>query len=356
MKKYFICTLLCTLLFPFSVMAHVSITVEMDSNAILIGQQAHIALKVVTNTGQHVTFPVFPDKQIVPGLEVLNETISDTEKLNEGQQTSVTKTYTITSFDSTLYYIPPFKVRVDDKVYPSESLALKVETMEVDTLHLDQYFGPKEIAEVPFSWKDWRTTFFLSLLLLLLILIYIYIGIQLYNKRPIIRKFRIKPALPPHQWAMNEIERINQEKEYQNDSKEYYTRLTDVLRSYIQRRYGFNAREMTSGEIIEQLTKQQDKGSIEELRQLFQTADLAKFAKLQTLLNENDENLLRAMDFIQATKIEVQDQPTPIIQIAPEVKRGRRSRLALRLTMIILTIACLLIASFIGRSLYYLFF
>ena len=329
----------------------VTVSVEMDSTVILIGQQAHIALKVVADSQQNITFPVFPQKQIIPCVEVIEEKITGTEELNDGRQKSITKIYTITSFDSTLYYIPPFKVRVDNKTYDSKSLALKVETMDVDTLHLDKFFGPKEIADVPFSWKDWRGLFYLSLLLILLLGVFSYIAIQLHNNKPLIRKFRIKPSLPAHQWAMSEIQKINKQKDISEDTKEYYTKLTDILRSYIQKRYGFNAKEMTSSEIIEKL-KLLDKKSIEELQQLFQTADLVKFAKFRTMLNENDENLLRAMDFIKATKLEVQEKPQKPVEIAPEVQRTRRSRLILKIVNVCLLIASLAILFYIGRALY----
>ncbi len=329
----------------------VTVSVEMDSSVILIGQQAHIALKVVAGSQQNITFPVFPQKQIIPGIEVIEEKITGTEELNDGKQKSITKVYTITSFDSTLYYIPPFKVRVDNRNYDSKSLALKVETMDIDTLHLDKFYGPKEIADVPFSWKDWRGIFYMSLLLVILLGLFCYIAIQLHNNRPLIRKFRIKPALPAHQWAMSEIQKINKQKDIHDDTKEYYTKLTDILRSYIQKRYGFNAKEMTSGEIIDHL-KHQDKNSIEELQQLFQTADLVKFAKFRTMLNENDENLLRAMDFIKATKLEVQEKPQKPVEISPEVQRTRRSRLILKTVNVIVLIGCLAIMFYIGRVLY----
>lgn len=336
--------------------AQVAVKVHIDSTAIFIGEQAHITLNVVTKANRKVTFPVYPNKMLVRGVEVIDEKITDTEQLNDGERTSVTKTYTVTSFDSALYYIPPFKVRVDNKTYSSNSLALKVETMDIDTLHLDKYFGPKDIAEVPFSWKDWKDLFYLSLLFLLLLLLMGYITLQFHNKRPILSRFRLRPALPPHQWAINEIHRINEEENVHADTKLYYTRLTNILRTYIQKRYGFNAREMTSAEIIGRLTTQQDKRSVEELQQLFETSDLAKFAKLRTLLNENDENLLKAMDFIKTTKIEVEAQPKKQVEMPPELQRSRRSRMILKAVMCFLTLIILFVLFIIGQNLYELFF
>lgn len=315
--------------------AQVIVKTEIDSTEILIGQQAHITLKVTADTKDKITMPVFPQKFLTKGIEVLNENVIATKNMNEGKRISVTKQYTITSFDSSFYYIPPFKIKVGSQVYTSKSLALKVESMVIDTLHVDRFFGPKGIAEVPFSWKDWRGLFLLTLLLILLFTFAGYVALQLYNKRPLLKNIRLRPVLPPHLWAMKEIEKLNGQKKKVNDSKQYYSELTDVLRSYIQRRYGFNALEMTSTEIIGKLIEGQTKESVTELRELFHTADMAKFAKLQTLLNENDENLLRAMKFINATKVEETMQPMPKKVVSPEVVRSDRYRALLIFIVVI---------------------
>ena len=75
---------------------------------------------------------------------------------------------------------------------------------------------------------------------------------RFFDNKPIIRKVKVEPKLPPHQLAMQEIERIKNEKVWQKgEPKEYYTELTDALRTYIKDRFGFNALEMTSTEIID---------------------------------------------------------------------------------------------------------
>ena len=65
---------------------------------------------------------------------------------------------------------------------------------------------------------------------------------RFFDNKPIIRKVKVEPKLPPHQLAMQEIERIKNEKVWQKgEPKEYYTELTDALRTYIKDRFGFNA-------------------------------------------------------------------------------------------------------------------
>jgi hypothetical protein len=122
------------------------------------------------------------------------------------------------------------------------------------------------------------------------------------------------------------------------DPKEYYTRLTETLRKYIEERYGFSAMEMTSSEIIDQLIKSGDQTMLDELRQLFQTADLVKFAKYSTLINENDANLVSAIDFINQTKLETppsEEEQKP--KLTAEEQRSQKSRRMLRLSIISLT-------------------
>ncbi len=99
----------------------------------------------------------------------------------------------------------------------------------------------------------------------------------------------------------------------QETQKEYYTQLTNTLRDYIVSRFGFNAMEMTSGEIIEHLRASGDQKMIDELRMLFSTADLVKFAKYEIPMNENDANLVNAINFIDQTKTDEQPKEEKIV-------------------------------------------
>ena len=153
---------------------------------------------------------------------------------------------------------------------------------------------------------------------------------------------------------MKEIERIKGEKVWQKGQpKEYYTELTDTLRTYIKERFGFNALEMTSSEIIEKLLEMQDKEAITDLRSLFETADLVKFAKHNPLMNENDANLINAIEFINETKEkEVENakpQPTEITIIE---KRSLRTKILLGIGIVVLSVALIGSFVYIGMQLY----
>ncbi len=269
----------------------------------------------------------------------------------------ITQEYVITSFDSALYYLPPMPVTVDGKEYKSKALALKVYSMPVDTLHPDQFFGQKPVMKAPFAWEDWYGLIACSFLALPLLGLLIYLIIRIRDNKPIIRKIKVEPKLPPHQAAMKEIERIKTEKVWQKgQSKEYYTELTDALRTYIKDRFGFNALEMTSSEIIDKLLEMNDKEAISDLKVLFQTADLVKFAKHDPQMNENDANLINAIDFINETKQPEEEnqkpQPTEITIIE---KRSLRVKVMLICGITLLSVALIGTFIYIGMQIYNLF-
>lgn len=286
----------------------VSVVSKIDSMTIFIGQQAHMTVDVTARKGAKVAFPHFKRTQyIVPGVEVLGDTKADTSDVDGMMR--VSKTFTLTSFDEKLYAIPGMKILVDGKSYPSNQLALKVLTCDVDTLHPEQFFPPKDVQDNPFLWAEWSPLFWLSIVVMLLTLAFGYLVLRLKQNKPIITRIRVVKKIPAHQKALNEIDRLKAEHfNTADEQKQYYTQLTDTLRKYIRERFGFNAMEMTSSEIMEHLQSIGDDTMINELRELFATADLVKFAKYSSLLNEKDMNLVNAINFIDQTKRD--DAPT----------------------------------------------
>lgn len=309
-----------------NVSAQVTVEARIDSLQMLVGQQTGITIDVSCDGKATVELPIFQKgQQLAPGVELVEMMAADTTKLDDGHRMQVTRKYIVTAWDSSFYYIPPMKVRVNNKEYLTKNLALKVYTLDVDTLHYDQYFGPKDVMDAPFSWDDWKPVIASLVLILLLSGLAAYLVYILRTGKPLIRIVRRKRKEPAHKVALTAIERIKTERTWaQEDSKEYYTQLTDTLRTYIQERYGFSAMEMTSGEIIERLTQENDEEALAELRELFQTADLVKFAKWTTLINENDANLMTALEYINQTKQEEDpNQPQEEVIVTPEAKRQR---------------------------------
>lgn len=334
-----------------------SVTVEarIDSLQILIGEQAKIELEVAADSKQIVVFPHFTDT-LITGVEVIEVSKIDTQYVNNNQRMLLTQEYIVTSFDSALYYIPPIPVLVDNQEYKSNALALKVYSIPVDTSQPDAFFGLKDVMKAPFSWDDWKWLIVLSFLAIPLLALLIYFIIRIRDNKPIIRKVKVEPKIPPHILAIQEIERVKSEKSWQKgEPKAYYTELTDIIRNYIHGRFGFNALEMTSSEIIEKLQESKNQEDIKDLKELFQTADLVKFAKHNPLMNENDANLINAIEFINETKPveeeEFKPQPTEITIIE---KRSLRSKILLGCGIAVLSASIIGIIVYLVMQMYHL--
>ena len=307
-------------------LAQSSVTANIEPIEMMIGEQATVTLTVQAADDAKVEWPTFqPRQMLVPGVEVLN-----TQRTSDH-----TMVITLTSFDGNLYHLPPFKVKINGKEQQSADLALKVVEIEVDTTQLNKFFPPKDVQDNPFLWSDWSLSFWLSVLLLVLIALCGYLYLRLRDNKPVISHIKIVKRLLPHQKAMKEIEQIKADRMVASENaKEYYTKLTDTLRKYIEERYGFSAMEMTSSEIIERLTAAGDQQSLDELRQLFTTADLVKFAKYSTMINENDANLVSAIDFINQTKLEnqpVEEVQKPVLSEADQ--RSQKERRVLKIVI-----------------------
>ena len=337
-----------------SASAQVQVDVKLDSLQLYIGQQTNLTLSVTFDAKQKLQMPdIKKGQELIPDIEVVEVGSPDTAVLNDGKRMTVSQAYTITAWDSAFYYLPPMQVMVDTSRYESKSLALKVYTVDIDTLHLDQFFPPNDIMELPFMWEEWRMVIFGSLLFLLMLACIAVLWYHVKHGKPIVRFIRRKKKLPPHQVAMTEIERIKSERKWaEEDSKEYYTLLTDTLRNYIRDRYGFNAMEMTSTEIIDRLISENNQEALDELREIFRTADLVKFAKWSTLINENDANLVAAVEYVNQTKIEVDPNAKPEPEIIKETDQKRLTQVKImRVAMVVLgVLSVALLAWIVWRS------
>jgi hypothetical protein len=135
--------------------------------------------------------------------------------------------------------------------------------------------------------------------------------IKKYAKKaeaPIVKPEKI---IPPYVVAMQELNRIKNEKIWQQARiKEYYTDLTTVLRQYIEKQYEFSALEMTSDEILSTCNgiRTIDKKSLTSLQQILKLSDLVKFAKWVPTILEHETMLNNAYEFIDSTKQELKDK------------------------------------------------
>ncbi len=349
-----ILSLLLLLTTGISLRAQVLVETKLDTAHILIGEQVQLRVKCSSPAGAQVTFPYYQSQeQLMPGVEVIRNGAIDTVKTNNGKRWELTRRYTITSFDSALYSIPPIELTVNGKKYASHgNVGLKVSSVAVDTVHVDQFSGPHDVIDMPFTFS-WRLTGW-ALLALLLASGAILLAIRLSDPKLITRRVVIHPPTPPHITAIGQIEQIKQSPK--EDAKAYYMELTETLRTYIEKRFGFSAREMTTSEIIDELCAAEQTESLAELKEVLSQADLVKFAKFTPSLSEQDRSLIQALDFVQTTKVEPQEAPKPRVEyVTLSGNKQRGIRTAMTVGVLLLATAALATTAYVIYEVYLCF-
>ncbi len=277
---------------------------SLDSSAIMIGDQIkyNIGISVPENT--QVYWPLITDT-ITRNIEVLDRTTIDT--IYEDDQLNLTQSFLITSFDSGYFELPEvdfqFKLDADTTIYSTSTgiLFLQVFVPEVDT---SQAFKPivAPISE-PYTLAEILPWIIVITAGLILIGIIIWLFVKRQKKQPVFKR-KPAPSLPPDVEALNKFEELRHAKVWQSGQiKKYFTELTDITRVYLERRYHFDAMEMTSDEIISTLNnKSVNAEAKSKLENVLRLADMVKFAKAQPTPLENDLGLTHCVDFVNETK------------------------------------------------------
>ena len=284
------------------------IDVKVDTADILVGEQTTLHVTVTTDPNRRIIIPL-PSDTLMTGVEVIS--VSDADSTVADGRLVIRRDILVTSFDSSLYLLPPFIAIDGADTIASNQVALKVSTVPVDVDNPEKFYDIKDVWQPPFVLADYYPWIFGVLTALFIICVIGYL-VQRYRRHR--SEAPVKPAepeLPPYETAIRELDSIKDQKLWQQGlNKEYYTQVTDTLRRYISRRYGVNAMEKTSEEILAIIERETDERTVyDTLRQVLRLSDYVKFAKLHPLPDENDESMRNAYLFVNQTKRTEAPQP-----------------------------------------------
>lgn len=353
-KVLYIISLVLLLQVSAATAQNVILNAKLDTFAMRIGEQTRARLELSIDSGYNVVLPELEKEKLIEGIEVL-ESKEYSQNVDGGRKNYIQE-YLITSFDSTRYEIPPFEVVVDKDTFASNRLILDVYSVEIDTANINNIAGPAEVVDVQLTWEEVRDAIYLAIILILVAVALVMTTISLIKNKPIIRIVKVKPKLPSHVIAINRIDEIrnNESLSAEGNEKEYYTQLTDVLREYMHDRFGIDAQEMTTSEIIDELLKIKDKDSIKELKEILEVADLVKFAKMKPDERENRLNMTNAIEFVNETK-NAEEQIVQPTEVKIVNERSLLHKRALIATVVILAVVVLGVIFLLTTDLYNMF-
>lgn len=286
----------------------VNVSAQMDTSMMLIGDQTNLRLEASFPQDYSVALPVFADT-VIRKLEVVEAGTVDTTFADGIAR--INQKYVVTCFDSGWYTVPqmPFTITqpdgFTDTIY-SAPIYFGVMTMPLDTVNANAITDIKPMEDAPFIFKEmipYLKIAFLVILVLAILAFIIYVIVKRKRNEPIFVK--PKPQEPAHVVALRQLDALKEQKLWQRGLvKEYYTSLTEIVRIYLFGRFGVQAMESTTAEIM-QLTKsvaEIDKDLRKSLQELLERADFVKFAKAQTEANENEASFEFVEHFVLTTK------------------------------------------------------
>ena len=267
------------ILFVFPTLHAQEVKVATSTKNIKIGEQIEYKISVQAPADATV---LFPEGQTFGALEMVKTNPTDT--LKESGKFRLEKAYYLTQFDEGKYTIPQQKIQISHKDFYTDSLLVEVHNVAVDTLKQPLY-DAKPIADVtsPSSSLLWLWIV-LGIVALLLTAAASYFFV--FRKKKLSAEEERK-KLPPFERAIQDLKDLQNSKYLiESQHKAYYTRLTDIVKEYLEDEVHILAKESTTDELLAKVTALQQTGklhlseeTINNLKRVLQNADLVKFAK-----------------------------------------------------------------------------
>ena len=283
------------------------IPLQRERDSLLIADQLRYGFRLEgVDPGEEALTPL-PEKTgaLLPGIRQVGEGWQLEIRPREDGRCDVDAFLTLTSFDAGIYELPPLGAVIGGDTTWFEGKKVEFVNCAVDTTK----FTPDRLHIPPtpiirFPWTAHEKWVFAGLCgLILLGVALVGLGIWL-----LIRHYRRKALEavpdPAHIVALRKIDAYRSDSYWKPErQKSFYSGITDALKEYIGSRYGFDAPEMTSGEVLRHLKKETDldRDLRDGLGHLFEVADYVKFARHTAGDSDNAHVVPFATGFVTRT-------------------------------------------------------
>jgi len=280
--------------------------VSVDSTNYLVGDYINFLVELSAPKNVEFFFPSIKDS--LKKLEFIEQL--PLQKKEENGKNSFTYHFVLAGFDSGNVTIPsfqiPYKTNKDTafSILSTDSINLVIHTLAVDTTK--EAKDIKEPIVIPFNWLE-LLLWIIAIAVVVTLLYFIY---KKFIKRKDQGEEVIEIQRPPYEIALNSLDDLEAKKLWQSGKvKEYHTEITEIIRTYFEKRFSLPALELTSDETLELLKTKNDSSEIIPLTKDFlQNADMVKFAKFVPLNEVNETMIKQARQIvtvtIPATKLE----------------------------------------------------
>jgi hypothetical protein len=289
--------LIVTLLFISSfVKADSTFTFVPKGKSFLIGDQFEITAILKLPINSKAVWPVFSDT-INSKLEIIKQSKRDSSI--EKNQRVVSQKITVTCFEKAFVVLAPIEIKNNEGQLIAQSSAQLIEIKDIVTTG-DTIKDIKAPLETPFIWVEIKNELIygsIALLILTALAIFLWWYFK-KRKKPAVKM--VVPEITAKDSALQKLLLLDNKKLWQQGQiKEFQSELSFLLREFIEKKFGVIAMELTTAEIMQQMSRTAvPTNEKEKLQRILQIADMTKFAKAEPSANENELCFTLTKDFI----------------------------------------------------------
>ncbi|OPZ20428.1 MAG: hypothetical protein BWZ10_00665 [candidate division BRC1 bacterium ADurb.BinA364] len=299
------------------------ISASVDRNEIRIGDQIHVRLSVEWDENQ-VEFQRIEPRQELGVFEIVDFKQVEDKRIGRARRARVWE-LTLSTFETGEFEIPPFvapykNARGEDAEGRTQPMRVVVKSTLDTAQNADDILPLKAAAEIAPDPKYRRRLYWIlggSAAALALIAA----GLAFWARRRRQGEDDGAPKRPIDDLALEALDALEADGlPALGEIKAYYSRLSEILRVYLGRRFGAPAIDMTSSELLEAMRREPEATEIlTPLESFCAEADMAKFAKWRA----SEDRCAASLEAVREM-IRLAAPPKPEPPTGPEDESGDR--------------------------------
>ena len=288
-----------------AVAQNVEATAKVQQEQVAVGKPFTLDLTLKAPYGSVVEWNPFATDTLSAQIDILKR--GEMERTADADSNIIVQQQlTLMTFDTGYIQVPSLQLSTLNAF--TDPIQLYSTTISVDTTQVFRPLMPP--IEYPLSMKD---VFPWILGALILVIAGLVVWYCLKHRKPKVDENGepVKgPVMPPYDKAIGDLESLKQQKLWQAGKlKEYYSGLTDIAREYIEGQFQVNAVEMTTDDILREVSELHfDASLFGKLKNTMELADLVKFAKYSASALESDNAMSDMTDFVNDSYAHYQAQ------------------------------------------------
>ncbi len=283
----------------------VSVDLDIDKKEITIADRVNLSITVISDEDYEVRLPAFGSK--LEQFGIIDYHTTQPELVDDNRQ-KISRSYVLEPFLSGDYVIPPMQIdfwkkgekEKDLHTLETEEITIKVSSLLPEKMEDIKLHEIRPPVALPRSKDMWIWAAAAAGLMAVGIVLLVIIR---YRKKKVQQE--VSQKIPPHELAFTELQRLVDEDLIQKgEIKLFYQRISDVLRHYIENRFGLRAPEQTTEEFLMDLEASNTLPV--EYRPLLKTflthCDLVKFAEHRPTTEDIQRTFDSCKNFITGTQ------------------------------------------------------